>query len=74
MWVVDVVYFPLETQLLRQARLRGCRVLDGSGMVIRQAAQAFQILTGREPDTMRMAHSFHQMPQEPEQITASREA
>jgi shikimate dehydrogenase len=68
MWVVDVVYFPLETQLLRQARLLGCRVLDGSGMVIRQAAQAFQILTGREPDTMRMAHSFHQMPQEPEQI------
>jgi shikimate dehydrogenase len=62
-WVVDVVYFPLETQLLQQARLRGCRTLDGSGMVIRQAAQAFQILTGRVPDATRMARSFHQVPQ-----------
>jgi shikimate 5-dehydrogenase len=43
-------------------------------MVIRQAAQAFQILTGREPDTMRMAQSFHLMPQEPEQIADSGEA
>ena len=64
MWVVDVVYFPLETQLLRQARQRGCRVLDGSGMVILQAVQAFRILTGLVPDAMRMARSFHQVPKE----------
>jgi shikimate 5-dehydrogenase len=56
------------------ARLRGCRVLNGSGMVIRQAAQAFQILTGREPDATRMARSFYQMPQEPELIVTSGEA
>lgn len=63
-WVVDVVYFPLETQLLRLAHERGCRVLNGSGMVIRQAALAFEILTGRAPDAQRMARSFHQMPRE----------
>ena len=71
LWVVDVVYFPLETQLLHQARLRGCRVLDGSGMVILQAAQAFQILTGVVPDAARMARSFHQIPQDRDQLGAS---
>jgi shikimate dehydrogenase len=62
MWVVDVVYFPLETQLLREARDVGCRVLNGSGMVIGQAALAFEIMTGRVANQQRMAASFHQMP------------
>ena len=61
-WVVDVVYFPLETLLLREARQRGCRVLDGSGMVVGQAALAFHILTGRPPDSLRMADSFIRAP------------
>ena len=65
MWVVDVIYFPLETQLLRQARDAGCRVLNGSGMVIGQAALAFEIMTGLVADSQRMAHSFHQMPSAP---------
>jgi len=58
LWVADVIYFPLETELLREAQRIGCRVLNGSGMVIRQAALAFQILTGRTPDLQRMARSF----------------
>jgi shikimate dehydrogenase len=62
MWVVDVIYFPLETELLRQARDAGCRVLNGSGMVIGQAALAFEIMTGRVASQQRMAQSFHQMP------------
>jgi shikimate dehydrogenase len=62
LWLVDVVYFPLETQLLRQARDAGCRVLDGSGMVVGQAALAFEIMTGHAADPERMARSFHQMP------------
>lgn len=65
MWVVDVIYFPLETELLRQARDAGCRVLNGSGMVIGQAALAFEIMTGRVANQQRMAHSFHQMPAVP---------
>jgi shikimate dehydrogenase len=62
LWVVDVVYFPLETLLLRQARDAGCRVLNGSGMVVGQAALAFEIMTGRVANQQRMAESFHQMP------------
>lgn len=57
-WVADIVYFPLETELLRAARDRGCRVLDGSGMVIGQAARAFQIFTGFKADQERMRASF----------------
>jgi len=57
-WVADIVYFPLETELLRIAREAGCRTLDGSGMVIRQAALAFDIFTGRTADRERMRRSF----------------
>jgi len=57
-WVADIVYFPLETELLRQARARGCRVLDGSGMVIAQAAIAFEIMTGHPANLERMRASF----------------
>jgi shikimate dehydrogenase len=65
MWVVDVIYFPLETELLRQAQAVGCRVLNGSGMVIGQAALAFEIMTARVASQQRMARSFHQMPAVP---------
>lgn len=57
-WVADIVYFPLETELLRAARARGCRTLDGSGMVVAQAAAAFEIFLGRRADTSRMRASF----------------
>jgi shikimate dehydrogenase len=57
-WVADIVYFPLETMLLREARRRGCATLDGSGMVVHQAAAAFQIFTGHTADVPRMLRSF----------------
>ena len=57
-WVADIVYFPLETELLRDAGLRGCRTLDGSGMVVHQAAAAFEIFTGLVADRNRMLRSF----------------
>lgn len=57
-WVADIVYFPLETELLRVARARGCATLDGSGMVIAQAALAFEIITGHPADKARIARSF----------------
>lgn len=59
-WVADIVYFPLETEMLRLARERGCRVLDGSGMVIGQAAMAFEIFLGQPADRQRMRQSFLQ--------------
>jgi shikimate dehydrogenase len=57
-WVADIVYFPLETALLRQARAIGCATLDGSGMNVIQAAAAFEIFTGRPADRDRLRRSF----------------
>ncbi|MDH2425916.1 shikimate dehydrogenase [Sphaerisporangium sp. TRM90804] len=54
LWVADIVYRPLETALLRHARSLGCRALDGGGMVVYQAANAFRLFTGLRPDAGRM--------------------
>jgi len=58
LWVADIVYVPIETELLGAAAARGCRVLDGGGMAVFQAADAFRLFTGREPDADRMRASF----------------
>jgi shikimate dehydrogenase len=60
LWIADIVYFPLETELLALARSRGCRTLDGSGMVVHQAAAAFDIFTGQNADRARMLSSFRE--------------
>jgi len=60
-WVAEIVYFPLETELLRAARAAGCRTLDGSGMAVHQAAEAFRLFTGLEPDVERMRRHFVSM-------------
>jgi shikimate dehydrogenase len=57
-WVADIVYFPLETELLVQAKQRGCKTLNGGGMAINQAAEAFEIFTGLIADRSRMERSF----------------
>jgi shikimate dehydrogenase len=58
LWVADIVYRPLETELVRTARAAGCRVLDGGGMAVFQAVDAFRLFTGREPDAERMLAHF----------------
>jgi shikimate dehydrogenase len=58
LWVADVVYRPLETELVTTARARGCRVLDGGGMAVFQAAGAFALFTGVEPEADRMLRHF----------------
>jgi shikimate dehydrogenase len=60
-WVAEIVYFPLETELLRVARAKGCRTVDGGGMVVFQAAGAFCLFTGIEPDAERMMRHFLSM-------------
>lgn len=47
--VTDIVYSPLETELLRAARSKGCRVVDGLGMLIHQAVPGFQRWFGQKP-------------------------
>ncbi|MEV5959233.1 shikimate dehydrogenase [Streptomyces sp. NPDC051987] len=54
LWVAEVVYRPLETELVRTARAEGCAVLDGGGMAVFQAVDAFRLFTGRQPDSARM--------------------
>ena len=58
LWVAEVIYFPLETELLRRARAAGCRTLDGGGMAVLQAAEALRLFTGVAPDIDRMLHRF----------------
>jgi shikimate dehydrogenase len=60
-WVADIVYVPLETGLLRAARAKGCRTLDGGGMAVFQAAGALRLFTGIEPDAERMLRHFNSM-------------
>jgi shikimate dehydrogenase len=59
MWVAEVVYVPLVTQLLKLARARGCRTLDGGGMAVFQAARCFELFTGITPDAERMLSRFN---------------
>lgn len=44
--VVDMVYAPVETRLLHQARKAGARTIDGLGMLVLQGALAFTLWTG----------------------------
>jgi len=60
-FVAEIVYFPLETELLRLARAKGCRTVDGGGMAVFQAAGAFELFTGIQPDPERMLAHFAQM-------------
>lgn len=57
-WVADVIYFPLETELVCQSRARGCRVMPGGGMAVYQAVRAFELFTGLQPDAPAMAATF----------------
>lgn len=54
LWVADIIYFPLETELLRRARALGCVTMSGAGMALFQAVEAFRLFTGLEPDPANM--------------------
>jgi shikimate dehydrogenase len=58
LWVADIVYFPAETDLLRDAKAAGCQTLPGAGMAIFQAVKAFELITGLAPDPGEMASHF----------------
>jgi len=58
LWVAEVVYVPLETELLLAARAIGCQTVDGSGMAIYQAIEAFRLFSGLEANPERMRDYF----------------
>jgi quinate/shikimate dehydrogenase (NAD+) len=60
-WVAGIIYFPLETELLRAVRGRGCRTMAGIGAAVFQADEALRLFTGLEPDAERMKKRFESM-------------
>ncbi|MET0526268.1 MAG: shikimate dehydrogenase [Nocardioides sp.] len=60
-WVADVVYRPLETELLRRARARGLATLDGGAMAVGQAVESIRLITGLDPDPARMHEHFDRL-------------
>ena len=57
-WVADVIYSPLETELLAVARARGARIMGGAGMCVHQAVEAFSLFTGFTPEAARLHAAF----------------
>ena len=61
LWVSEVVYVPLETELLRAARRAGCRTADGGHMNVGQAVRGFKLFTGLDADAARMDAHFRRL-------------
>ncbi len=61
LFVSEIVYFPLETALLKAARALGCRTVDGGTMAVGQALGAFELFTGRKADAARMDAHFRRL-------------
>ncbi len=59
-YVCDIIYNPLQTLLLEEAKAKGCYVQNGVPMFIRQAALAFKLWTGRNPDLNQMNNIVYQ--------------
>lgn len=61
LWVAEIVYFPLETELLREARALGCRTLNGATMAVFQAVKAFELFSGQSANAQRMIEHFNSL-------------
>ncbi|WP_411699686.1 shikimate dehydrogenase [Conyzicola sp.] len=61
LWVHDVVYMPLETELMTAARALGCLTVGGGYMLVFQAAEGIRLFTGVTPDAERMLRHFERI-------------
>ena len=61
LWISEIVYVPLETELLKAARRAGCATADGGHMNVGQAILGFKLFTGREADPARMDKRFRSL-------------
>lgn len=59
-WFADIVYFPRETEMVKQASALGLRAVGGAAMVIGQAVQPFRMFTGVDPDPARMMRDMQE--------------
>lgn len=57
-WVIDIIYFPMETEFVRAARGAGCRVATGADMALFQAVRAFELFSGLPADPVAMRATF----------------
>jgi 3-dehydroquinate dehydratase/shikimate dehydrogenase len=64
--VLDMVYDPLETRLLREAQAAGCKIIDGLEMLLAQAAAQFETWTGLEAPVEAMREAAVRIAQEQE--------
>ncbi len=56
--VNDIIYAPLETPLLAQARARGFAAIDGLGMLLHQARPSFQAFFGHDPEVTQALRDY----------------
>ena len=61
LWVSEVVYVPLETELLKAARRAGCATVDGGHMNVGQATRGFKLFTGLDANAARMDAHFRKL-------------
>lgn len=61
LWVAEIVYFPLETALLKAARAIGCATVHGGTMAVGQAVGAFELFTGLKADPARVEAHFRSL-------------
>jgi shikimate dehydrogenase len=59
--VMDIVYNPVETRLLRTAKQRGCVTVDGLGMFVHQGAEQFRLWTGLEAPIEAMSQAVRKV-------------
>jgi shikimate dehydrogenase len=57
-WAADVIYTPIDTAFLQAAAAKGARTMNGGGMCVHQAVEAFRLFTGIEPDLARLHRAF----------------
>jgi shikimate dehydrogenase len=61
LWVSEVVYVPLDTELVKAARRADCPTADGGHMNVGQAVRGFKLFTGRDADPDRMERHFRRI-------------
>jgi shikimate dehydrogenase len=56
--IFDVIYNPLQTQLLKEGKKKGCKCINGVDMFVEQAAKQFELLTGKKAPVKVMKKVF----------------
>jgi len=71
-WVADVIYRPMDTDLIVSARAAGHTVVPGGLMAIGQAVDSLRMVTGCEPSILRMTAHFFELLQDESVLTRAR--